>query len=79
MQVRYYDEKNTTKDEDGIQVDTEQIPPRFYLETHENFRFSQVILGPQAYGVTEWKRWLKEQDKTLIVKKSGINYGKPYP
>ena len=79
VQVRYYDEKNRTKEEDGVHVDTEQIPPRFYLKTHENFRFSEVILGPQTRGVPEWKRWLKEQDKTLSVKRSGINYGKPYP
>lgn len=79
VQVRYYDEENTTQDEDGIQVDTKQIPPRFFLETREDFRFSEVILGPQARGVPEWKRWLKERDNTLSVKKSGINYGKPYP
>lgn len=78
VQVRYYDEKNTTKEEDGVHVDTEQIPPRFYLETHENFRFDEVILGPQTRGVPEWKRWLKEQDKTLSIKKSEINYGERY-
>ena len=78
VQVRYYDETKTTQKEDGIHVDTEQIPPRFYLETHDDFRFSEVILGPQARGEAEWKRWLKEQDKTLNVKRSGIKYGKPY-
>ena len=50
VQVRYYDEENTSQDDGSIQVDTEQIPPRFYLETHENFRFSEVILGRQARG-----------------------------
>ena len=75
VQVRY-DEENTTQDEDGIQVDTEQIPPRFYLETDENFRFSEVILGPQTRGVPEWKRWLKERD--IKVDQSEIQYGKPY-
>ncbi len=79
VQVRYYDEKNTTQEEDGIQVDTERIPPRYYLETHANFCFSEVILGPQARGVPEWKRWLKEQDETLIVTKSKIEYGTQYP
>lgn len=77
IQVRYYDEENATQDEDGIQVDTEQIPPRFYLETHENFRFSEIILGPQARGVPEWKRWLKERN--IKVDQSEIQYGKPYP
>ena len=79
VHVRYSDEKKTKQEEDGIQVDTEQIPPRFYLETHKNFCFSEVILGRQARGVLEWKRWLKEQDKTLSVKRSEIPYGKPYP
>ncbi len=78
VQVRYYDETKTTQKEDGVQVDTEQIPPRFYLETHDDFRFSEVILGPLARGEAEWKRWLKEQDETLIVKKSTINYGQRY-
>ena len=78
VHVRYYDETKTTQKEEGIHVDAEQIPLRFYLETHDDFRFSEVILGPQARGEAEWKRWLKEQDKTLNVKRSGIKYGKPY-
>ena len=78
VQVRYYDETETPQKPTDIQVDTEQIPPRFYLETHENFCFSEVILGPRARGEFEWKRWLKKQDKTLIVKKSEIKYGERY-
>ena len=78
VQVRYYDEDNTTQETDTIQVDMDQIPPRFYLETHEDFRCNEVVLGPQARGVPEWKRWLKEQAETLIVKKSAINYGQRY-
>ena len=77
VQVRYYDEIKTTQEEDGTQVDTEQIPPRFYLETHENFRFSEVILGPQARGVSEWKHWLKKRN--IKADRSKIPYGKPYP
>ena len=79
VQVRYYGETKTAQEPNDIQVDMEQIPPRFYLETDENFRFSEVILGPQTRGASEWKRWLKKQDETLSVKKSEINYGKPYP
>ena len=79
VQVRYYDEKKTTQDPDDIHVDTEQIPPRFYMETHENFRFSEIILGPQARSVPEWKHWLKKQDETLIVDKSKIEYRTQYP
>ena len=77
VQVRYYDEENRTQEPDDILIDTEQIPPRFYLETHENFRFSEVILGPQTRGASEWKRWLKERD--IKVDQSKILYGKPYP
>ena len=77
VQVRYYDETKTAQEPDDIQVDMEQIPPRFYLETDENFRFSEVILGPQTRGVPEWKRWLKERD--IKVDQSEIQYGKPYP
>ena len=77
VQVRYYDKTKMTQEPDDIQVDMEQIPQRFYLETHENFRFSEVILGPQTRGVHEWKRWLKERD--IKVDQSEIQYGKPYP
>ena len=77
VQIRYHDEEKTTQDEDGIHVDTEKFPPRFYLETHDDFRFSEVILGPQTRGVPEWKHWLKERD--IKVAQSEIQYGKPYP
>lgn len=77
VQVRYSGGENTKQDDDGIQVDMEQIPPRFYLETHENFRFSEVILAPQARGVPEWKHWLKKHG--IEADQSKIPYGKPYP
>ena len=77
VQFRYYDETKTTEDKDGIQVDTKQIPPRFYLKTHENFLFSEVILGPQTHGVPEWRHWLKERD--IKVEQSKISYGKLCP
>ena len=77
VQICYYD-GNMTQEADEIKVDTKQIPPRFYLETSKDFRFSEVILGPKARGVPEWKRWLNEHDNTLSVKRSGIKYGKPY-
>lgn len=77
IQIRYSNGENTKQDDDGIQVDTKQIPPRFYLETHKNFRFSEVILGPQARGEYEWKRWLKERG--VKAEQSNISYGKPYP
>ena len=77
VQVRYCDKKKTAQDSNNIQVDMSQIPPRFYVETHENFRFSEIILGPQTRGVHEWKRWLKERD--IKVNQSKIQYGKPYP
>ena len=72
-----YSWKDGTQELDQIQVDTEQIPPRFYLETHENFRFSEVILGPQARGVPKWKRRLKKRN--IKAAQSKIPYGKLYP
>ncbi len=67
-----------TWESNGVKVDIERIPPRFYLEAG-NLRFSEVILGPKARGVREWKRWLEEQDEELTVKKSEIEYGERYP
>ena len=63
---------------DGVKVDAERIPPRFYLEAG-TLRFSEIILGPKARGILEWTRWLKEQDEELTVKKSGIEYGERHP
>ena len=77
VHVSYYEE-NMMQEQDGIKVDTEQIPPRFYLETHKNFRFSEVILGPKTRGVQEWQRWLKEQGHDK-VEPSEIKYGTKYP
>ena len=73
VQFCYYDE-NMLQEPNGIKVDTEQIPPRFYLDAHDSFRFNEVILGPEAHGVREWTQWLKECD--IEVKKSKIKYGK---
>ncbi|MDE2916622.1 MAG: tetratricopeptide repeat protein [Nitrospira sp. SB0675_bin_23] len=76
IQVHYFreNEESTT---DGIQVDTEQIPPRFYLETSKDFRFSEVILGPKTRHIEEWLRWLKQQGHDY-VKQSAIKYGTKY-
>ncbi len=76
VQIRYYDQENTTQESTDIQVDTEQNPPRFYLETHENFRFGEVMLGPQTLDVPELIPWLKERG--IKAKRSDIPYGKPY-
>ena len=73
IQFCYYDE-NVSQEPDGIKVDTEQIPPRFYLDAHDSFRFDEVILGPEAHGVREWKQWLKKRG--IKAKKSEIKYGK---
>ena len=73
IQLCYYDE-NMSQEPDGIKVDTEQIPPRFYLDAHKSFRFDEVILGPEAHGVREWTQWLKKRG--IKAKKSEIKYGK---
>ena len=73
VQLYYYDE-NMLQEQDEIKVDTEQIPPRFYLDAHDSFRFDEVILGPEAHGVREWTQWLKKRG--IKAKKSEIKYGK---
>ena len=73
IQFCYYDE-NMSQEPDGINIDTEQIPPRFYLNTHDSFRFDEVILGPETHGVREWTQWLKKRG--IKAKKSEIKYGK---
>ena len=82
QEVRIIEARRAEDDEtwksNGVKVDTERIPPRFYLEAG-NLHFSEVILGPQARGIREWTRWLKEQDEELTVKKSGIEYGERHP
>ena len=73
VQFCYYDE-NVSQEPSEIKVDTEQIPPHFYLDAHDNFRSDEVILGPEAQGVREWTQWLKKRE--IRAKKSKIKYGK---
>ena len=77
IEARHAGDEETWKS-DGVKVDVERIPPRFYLEAG-NLHFSEVILGPRTRGVQEWTRWLKEQDEDLTVNKSEIEYGERYP
>ena len=74
IDIRYHKE-NAAQGSDGVKVDVEQIPPRFYLETPESFRFDEVILGPRSQNIHEWEQWIKEQDADVKVKKSEIKYG----
>ena len=62
--------------ESQIKPDTENIPPRFYVEAPKNFRFNEVRLGPMAKHVEQWKRWFKAQDEDIKINKSKIPYGK---
>ena len=71
----YYDE-NMSQEPDGINVDTEEIPPRFYLDANDSFRPDEVILGPKARGVREWTQWLEKRD--IKAGQSEIKYGNPY-
>ena len=74
-----YGEKDESS-ESKIKVDVENIPPRFYVEAPENFRFSEVILGPRTERYQEWEQWLKteakKQEKNIDIKRSKIKYGK---
>lgn len=56
-------------------IDEGWIPPRFYLEMPENFKFNEVILGPRASRVPDWQLWLKDQNVPNCWK-SKIRYGK---
>ena len=77
LQFRY-SEENTERSSDEIKIDIETIPPRFYLETPEGFRCSEVILGPRSQHFQEWKQWIEEQSSPVNVERSKIKYGNPY-
>ncbi len=63
-----------------IKVDMDNDMSCFYIEAPENFQFNEVILGPRAERYQEWEQWLKakakEQDKSIDIKQSEIEYGK---
>ena len=69
-----FEEENEQPKGDEIEIDTEQIPPRFYLETDKSLHFHEVILGPNAKHLSEWKKWLKKQRKSLVIKQSKAKY-----
>ena len=75
----HYDEEDEAS-ASKIDVDVENIPPRFYTKAPESVRFSEVILGPKTRNVQEWGQWVKgeakEQDKSINIKQSEIKYGK---
>ncbi len=72
--VRDSRKENQQQGSDEVKIDMEKIPPRFYLETDKDFRFNEVILGPNAQRPAEWKKWLKQQWKGLTVEESKIKY-----
>ena len=76
VQFYGYNENELQTSKTKIKVDAEQIPPQFYLEAPESFRFSEVILGPQARGTLEWKRWIQHEQHhpEVEVRQSGIKY-----
>ncbi len=78
IQLRYGEENKSA--ESVIKVDMDTIPPRFYCEAPDNFRFNEVILGPRAAHFQEWKQWLteqnKEQNRNIRIERSQIKYGK---
>ena len=61
--------------ESQIKPDTDSIPPRFYMEAPENLRFNEVILGPNAKHVQQWKRWFEAQNENIEIYQSKIPYG----
>ncbi len=74
IDLHYYEE-DMMKNSDRVKVDKEQIPPRFYLETRQDFRFSEVILGPRAQNIQDWEMWIKTQNQEIDVQQSAITYG----
>ena len=70
-----FDEKHKISQPE-ILPDTDNIPPRFYMEAPENFRFNKVILGPNAKHVQQWQRWFKAKDGDVEIKQSKIPYRK---
>ncbi len=77
IDLHYY-EKGMGEKPDRVKVDEEQIPPRFYLEISENFRFSEVILGPRAQNIKDLEMWIKNQNQEIDVQQSVIPYGSEF-
>ena len=69
VQMAYHETQQT-----DILIDIDQFPPRLYLNTLNDCRFHEVILGPQTKRVSEWKRWLQESC-VEHVRQSVIKYG----
>ena len=68
--MSYYTDKEKQQER---KVDTDRIPPRFYLDLPNDIKFSEVILGPKADNVLEWEQWLREKN-IENVSQSKIKY-----
>ena len=73
IQLRYGEKDKSSESE--IKPDMDSTPPRFYIEAPRELRFSEVMLGPKAVDVRQWKKWYKVQDEDIKVYKSKIDYG----
>ena len=62
------------KSSDKIKIDTDIIPPRFYVEPFEGSILESVILGPQVKRFAEWTEIFKRSKllKKVEVQKSKI-------
>ena len=73
IQLRYGEKGKSSESE--IKPDVGSIPPRLYIEAPRKLRFSEVMLGPKAVHIKQWKKWCKVQDEDIKIYKSIIDYG----
>ena len=75
--IKLLSSKRDEPSEPIFDTDMDSIPPRLYIEAPENFRFSEVMLGPRVRHVQpqQWQKWFKAQDEDIKIDKSIINYG----
>ncbi len=66
LKIRHFDDELP----EDIKVDSDKIPPRFYMEAPDQLRLQKVILGPKAKEFANWERWIKTANSELEVEQS---------
>ena len=58
----------------GVKIDEEKDPPRFYLEYPKYLKPKSIMLGPKLEKKHQWKKYIEYHEPDCVVKYSNIKF-----